>query len=103
MQFTLNKKTWDKLPAADQKVLRDWWYDAMFAMTAEVAKKDAELAARDNAGGKIHVINWAQSDRDQMREVARGQWEVFAKKSALAKEALDANIAYMTKIGLFKK
>ena len=103
MQFTVNKKKWEKLSAADQKALRDWWYDAMFAMTAEVAKKDAELAQRDNAGGKIHVINWAQADRDQMRVVAREQWEVFAKKSPLAKEALDANLAYMTKIGLFKK
>jgi TRAP-type C4-dicarboxylate transport system substrate-binding protein len=103
MQFTVNKAKWDELSEADQKALRDWWYDAMFAMTAEVAKKDAELAARDDAGGKIHVINWAQADRDKLREVARKQWEIYAEKSPLAKEALDANIAYMTKIGLFKQ
>ncbi|MGF0540444.1 TRAP transporter substrate-binding protein DctP [Agrobacterium sp. ES01] len=103
MQFTINKEKWDSFSEADQKALRDWWYEAMYAMTAEVAKADAALAARDNAGGKIEVIDWAQADRDKMREVARKQWEIFAEKSPLAKEALDANLAYMTEIGLFKK
>ncbi|MFC6658738.1 hypothetical protein ACFQEX_26340 [Roseibium salinum] len=48
------------------------------------------------------MIDWAQEDRDQLREVARSQWEVFAQKSELAQEALEANIKYMTEIGLFK-
>ncbi|MCV2867470.1 TRAP transporter substrate-binding protein DctP [Defluviimonas sp. WL0002] len=102
MQFTLNKEKWESLSAEDQTALRTWWYDAMYAMAEEVAKQDAELAARDDAGDKIEVIDWAQEDRDQLREVARQQWEEYAKKSELAKEALDANIAYMTEIGLFK-
>lgn len=102
MQFTINTGKWESLSEADQTALRDWWYEAMFAMAAEVSKKDAELAARDDAGDKIEVVNWAQEDRDQLREVARQQWEAFAQKSDLAKEALDANVAYMTEIGLFK-
>jgi hypothetical protein len=73
----------------------------MYAMAEEVSKLDAELAARDAAGDEIEVIDWAQEDRDKLRAVAREQWEEFAKKSALAQEALDANIAYMTEIGLF--
>lgn len=103
MQFTINKQKWESLSEADRTALRDWWYEAMFAMTAEVAKKDKELAARDNGAGKIEVINWAQEDRDQLREVALKQWEIYAEKSPLAKEALNANVAYMTEIGLFKK
>lgn len=102
MQFTINKERWEGLSEADQKALKTWWYDAMYAMAAEVDKKDAELAARDSAGEETEVINWAQEDRDQLREVARKQWEAYAEKSELAKEALDANIAYMTEIGLFK-
>ncbi|WP_346915134.1 TRAP transporter substrate-binding protein DctP [uncultured Roseibium sp.] len=103
MQFTINTGKWNALSEADQKALRDWWYEAMFAMAAEVNRKDAELAARDDASEKIEVINWDQADRNKLREVARKQWEVFAEKSALAQEALDANISYMTEIGLFKK
>ena len=102
MQFTINKAKWDALSPEDQTALRDWWYGAMFAMAAETAKLDKALAERDAQGGKIEVIDWAQADRDKLREVARKQWEVFAEKSPLAKEALDANIAYMTQIGLFK-
>lgn len=102
MQFTMSKGKWEALSAEDQTALRDWWYEAMFAMAAEVNKKDQELAARDAAGGKIEVINWAQEDRDQLREVAKGQWAAFAEKSPLAKEALDANLTYMKSIGLLK-
>ncbi len=35
-----------------------------------------------------------------MRVVARKEWEKFAEKSDLAKEALDANLEYMKTIGL---
>jgi TRAP-type C4-dicarboxylate transport system substrate-binding protein len=103
MQFTVSNARWKEISPADQKALRDWWYEAMYAMTKEVAKEDLALAKRDEAGGKVHVIDWAQADRDKLRVVARKQWEAFAQKSPLAKEALDANIAYMTKIGLFKQ
>ncbi len=102
MQFTINREVWDEITPEDQAALRTWWYDAMYAMAAEVSAKDKELAARDSAGGKIEVIDWAQADRDKLRETARVQWEDYATKSALAKEALDANLAYMKKIGLFK-
>lgn len=102
MQFTLSTEVWEGLSEEDQQALRSWWYDAMFAMAEEVSKKDAELAARDDETDKIEVIDWAQEDRDKLRDVARVEWEKYAEKSELAKEALDANIAYMTEIGLFK-
>lgn len=102
MQFTINAETWEGLSPEDQQALKTWWYDAMFAMAAEVGKLDQELAGRDAGGEKIEVIDWAQEDRDQLRVVAREQWQEYAKKSALAQEALDANLAYMTEIGLFK-
>lgn len=101
MQFTVNTIKWNKLSIADQTALRDWWYDAMYSMAKEVSILDAKLAKRDNATDKIEVINWAQKDRDMLRSVAREQWEEYAKKSDLAKEALETHLAYMKKIGLF--
>ncbi|WP_234906025.1 TRAP transporter substrate-binding protein DctP [Affinirhizobium pseudoryzae] len=103
MQFTMNKEKWDALSADDQKALRTWWYAAMEDLTKVVDEQDQEKAKADAAGGKIEVINWAQEDRDQLREVARAEWVKFASKSALAREALDANLDYMTTIGLIKK
>ena len=103
MQFTINAETWKDLSAEDQEALRNWWYDAMFAMADAVDKLDKELAARDAAGSKVEVIDWSQESRDKLRAVARVQWEEYAKKSDLAKEALDTNLAYMKKIGLFQE
>ncbi|RVV99874.1 C4-dicarboxylate ABC transporter substrate-binding protein [Mesobaculum littorinae] len=103
MQFTINTETWEALSPEDQDALRTWWYDAMFAMAAEVSKLDQELAERDAAAGKIEVIDWSQEDRDQLRAVAREQWEAYAQKSELAQEALEANLAYMKEIGLFSE
>lgn len=102
MQFTMNKETWEDLSAEDQTALRDWWYAAMQDLTKVVDQQDQEKAKADAAGGKIEVIDWAQEDRDQLREVARAEWLKFAEKSELAQEALDANLAYMKKIGLLK-
>ncbi|GLS37638.1 lactate-binding periplasmic protein [Mesorhizobium tianshanense] len=102
MQFTMNRERWDALSAEDQKALRDWWYAAMEDLTKVVNEQDQEKAAADSKGGKIEVINWALEDRDQLREVARAEWLKFAEKSELAREALDANLAYMKKIGLLK-
>ncbi|MBN8189445.1 TRAP transporter substrate-binding protein DctP [Salipiger thiooxidans] len=103
MQFTINTEKWEALSVEDQAALKTWWYDAMFAMAGEVNRLDKELAERDSAGGKIEVIDWAQADRDKLRVVAREQWEEYATKSELAQEALDANLAYMKEIGLFKE
>lgn len=103
MQLTVNHQVWEGLAPEDQETLRDWWYDAMYAMVEEVTKLDKELAERDNASDDIEVIDWAQEDRDKLREVARKEWETFAEKSDLAQEALDAHISYMTEIGLFSE
>ena len=102
MQFTMSKEKWEALSPEDQKALRDWWYAAMEDLTKVVDEQDQEKAKADAAGGKIEVIDWAQEDRDQLREVARAEWLKFAEKSDLAREALDANLAYMKKIGLLK-
>ena len=100
MQFTMNAETWAELSPEDQTALRDWWYAAMQDLTTVVDEQDREKAAADAAGGKIEVIDWAQADRDKLRDVARAEWVKFAEKSELAQEVLDAHLAYMKEIGL---
>lgn len=68
-------------------------------MAGEVTKLDQELAARDDASDKIEVIDGAQEDRDQLRVVARKEWESYAQKSDLAQQALDAHIANVRPAG----
>ena len=102
MQFTLTREKWDALSPEDQTALRDWWYMAMEDLARVVHEEDEKLAARDRQGDRIEVIDWAQEDRDQLREVARAEWEAYAEKSDLAGEVLQAHLDYMKSIGLLK-
>lgn len=102
MQFTVSTAKWNKLSVADQTALRNSWYEAMYSMASEASILDEKLAKRDDATDKIEVINWAQLDRDKLRTTARVQWKEYAKKSDLAKEALETHLAYMKTIGLIK-
>jgi hypothetical protein len=73
---------------------------AYATMRREADLEDRDLVAKDKAEGRITVIDWPQADRDAFRKIAVGAWEDFAKQSPLAREALDAHVAYMKRIGL---
>ncbi|NDW04957.1 TRAP transporter substrate-binding protein [Jiella pacifica] len=100
MELTLNKAKFEEMTPEDQKALRDWFYMAMEDLTNVVHEQDEKLAAEDTKKEGVEVIDWPQESRDKMRVVARKEWEKFAEKSDLAKEALDANLEYMKTIGL---
>ena len=98
-QFTISKKIWNKLTGEQQKALQEWYYEAYRDLAKALDKEDKRLVERDKSGGKIEVINWAQADRDKFRTIAKKAWEETAAKSLEARAALDANYAYMKKIG----
>ena len=62
--------------------------------------EDREQVAKDKAGGKITVVDWAKEERDKFRKISVGAWENFAKKSPLAREALNSQLAFMKKMGM---
>ncbi|MFK7963965.1 MAG: TRAP transporter substrate-binding protein [Burkholderiaceae bacterium] len=102
LQFIVNKSTWDKLGPAKQQMLETWYIAAYNSMRRDAEMGDKELVAKDSAGDDITVIDWPQAERDKFRAVAVQAWEDFAKKSPLAREALDAHLSYMKQIGLLK-
>ncbi|MGH1542042.1 MAG: TRAP transporter substrate-binding protein DctP [Arenicella sp.] len=99
-QFTVSKKLWDSLSAENQKILKNWFYDAYADMSKKIEAKDKELVARDKSQGEITVVDWSVGERDKFRKIAEVVWQDTAKKSPEAQAALDANISYMKKIGL---
>ena len=102
LQFIVNKKTWDKMTPSQQGALEVWYSAAYDAMRREADLQDRAIAAEQNAGDDITVIDWTTEERAKFREIAVGAWNDFAAKSPLAKEALDAHINYMKQIGLLK-
>lgn len=100
LQLVMNKQAFDKLSEADQEML-DVWYTAMTASMMRASDiGDRELVAEHKAGGDITVVDWPQESRDSLRELAVEAWGVAASKSPLAKEALDAHLAFMKKMGM---
>ncbi len=105
LQFVINQKVWDKIGPQGQAALTTWYYAAWTDMTRATDLQDRKLVAADRAGTGtkgITIVNWSQEERDKFRKVAQGAWEDVSKQSPLAKEAYDANIKFMTTMGLLK-
>ena len=102
LQFIVNKKVWEKLGPQGQAALEVWYQAAYDAMRREADLEDQKIADAQRKGGDITVVDWTTAERAKFREIAVGAWEDFAKKSPLAKEALDAHLNYMRSVGLLK-
>ena len=100
LQFVVNKDVWEGLTPAEQKALEVWYSAAYDAMRREADLQDRDLVARDKADPDMQVIDWPIEERKKFRELAVAAWEDFGAQSELAKEALDAHLAYMKRIGL---
>lgn len=102
LQFIINKKVWDKLGKNGQTALEVWYSAAYDAMRREADLQDRAIVEKYSQGSDVKVVDWAQVERDKFREISVKAWEDFAKKTPLAKEALDAHVAYMKKTGMLK-
>lgn len=102
LEFVMNKDVWNGLTDAQRTILETWYVAAYVTMMRQADLLDRDLAAQYKANGKVTIIDWSKEERAKFRKIAVGAWEDFAKKSPLAKEALDAHISFMKKIGLLE-
>ncbi len=103
LQFIMNKRKWDSLGKDGQEALRVWYAAAYDAMRREADLQDRGIAEKyAKAGSDVTVVDWAQQERDKFREISVKAWQDFANKTPLAKEALDAHIAFMKKTGMLQ-
>ncbi|MCG8692496.1 MAG: TRAP transporter substrate-binding protein [Minwuiales bacterium] len=100
LQFIVNKDVWNKLTDAERAILEVWYVAAYTSMRREADLQDRDLVAKDRSEGRLTITDWPQEERNRFRQIAVEAWEDYGGKSALAKEALDAHIAYMKRIGL---
>lgn len=104
LQFIVNKKVWDKLSEGERTILNTWYLAAYTDLRRHADMEDRIMVANDRAGkGTVkEIIDWSQVERDKFREIARGAWEDFAKKSELAQMAYDAHVKFMRAYGLLQ-
>jgi len=85
----------EDLKAAVEMATRDFARD----MVERIALQDLQAAKSLRAEG-INLIDWSPAERKKFRQVARGVWAEWAKKSSLAQKVYDSEVAFLEKLGL---
>jgi TRAP-type mannitol/chloroaromatic compound transport system substrate-binding protein len=102
IQFIINKNVWDGLTEAQQAILETWY----IAMSTDVRRasllEDRKLLQQQalGQGDVIEVIDWPLSERNKLREIARGAWEEMAARTPLAEEAYQKQLEFIRLLGL---
>ena len=101
LEFVAAGKAWKKLPKDLQVILeeatRAWSGAAVARITAEDAAAGADLKKL-----KVEIVSFPPEDYAKIREIARGLWLEWAKKSPLSKKVVDSHIAWCKELGLLK-
>lgn len=96
VDFVVSRSKWEALSpelkaivlaAVDEWSLRTWM-DQELADRKAAAKRDAST-----------LVAWGEKERSELRKVAREVWESWSKKSPLAKEIYDSQVAFLTSLG----
>ncbi|MBL8700112.1 MAG: TRAP transporter substrate-binding protein DctP [Alphaproteobacteria bacterium] len=94
--FVVRRSKWNAL-SADQKAaiyaaLEEWNIATLMNQEWE----DRQAAAKRDPST---LITWGEKEKLELRQVAQGVWESWSKKSPLAKEIYDSQVAFLKKMG----
>ena len=94
--FVVRRSKWNAL-SADQKAvvyaaLEEWNIATLMNQEWE----DRQAAAKRDPNT---LITWGEKEKLELRQVAQGVWESWSKKSPLAKEIYDSQMAFLKKMG----
>lgn len=100
IEVSMNKKTWDKIPTDLQQKLTE--SVAAFAknIVSTLKQDDLKAVADAEASGTVTIHNWSMEERNKFRNIARGQWKVFAEKSPNAQKVFDVITKYLADKGM---
>jgi TRAP-type mannitol/chloroaromatic compound transport system substrate-binding protein len=98
-EFTVNVAAWQKLPAdvkgIVQSTTHEWTWDQVQRVAVDDVRVAKELAAKG-----IKEEAWSGPEMVKMRELAQKTWEEWSKKTPLAKQAYDSQIAWLRELGV---
>jgi len=97
--FTVNKAAWKALPDDVKGALEKTWNDFSQYQVKTIAENDLVVAKKVKEKG-VELIDWSAEDRGRGRELAHVVWSEWAKKSPLAKKAVESQQAYLREIKL---
>jgi TRAP-type mannitol/chloroaromatic compound transport system substrate-binding protein len=98
-EFSVNMDAWKKLPnelkAIVQSTTREWTWDQVQRVAVD------DVRAQKEIGGKgVKQIVWSDAELAKIRTLAHRTWDDWSKKTPLAKQAYDSQIAWLKDLGL---
>ncbi|MGB6103426.1 MAG: TRAP transporter substrate-binding protein [Pusillimonas sp.] len=97
--FTVNKAAWKALPDDVKAIVEQTWKEFSAYQVKKIAENDIVVAEEVKKKG-VELIAWSDADRLRGRELAHEVWGEWAKKSPLAKQAVESQQAYLREIKL---
>ena len=98
--FAVNMNAWKALPDDLKGILessaREWTWDQVERVTVDDIRVVAELKQK----GGVTMVSWNDQELRKIRALAQATWDDWAKKSPLAKRAVDSQKAWLRELGL---
>nr|WP_246413536.1 TRAP transporter substrate-binding protein [Rubricella aquisinus] len=103
VEVSMNKATWDSMPADIQAILEMSVRDFAHNMVGKLAARDTLAVAEANADPNITVHNWSAAERAKFRTIAQGEWSKVASQSANAQKVFDVLTGYLVEQGMISQ
>jgi TRAP-type mannitol/chloroaromatic compound transport system substrate-binding protein len=103
VEVSINKGTWDSMPADIQAILEMSVRDFAHNMVAKLAANDTLAVAEANADPNITVHNWSAAERAKFRTIAQGEWSKVASRSPNAQRVYDVLTGYLVSQGMISQ
>ncbi|UAB68844.1 TRAP transporter substrate-binding protein [Vibrio sp. SCSIO 43132] len=100
LEVSINKETWDSMPADLQTILDVSVRDFARQMVSRLKMADQKAVAEVLAGGKITIHDWSATERNKFRSIAKNEWEKYAKKSPNAQKVYKAITKFLADNGM---
>lgn len=97
--FTVNKAAWKALPDDVKAIVEKTWADFSQYQVKAIAEHDVAAAEEVKRNG-VELISWSDEDRGRARGLAHEVWATWAKKSPLARQAVESQQAYLRELKL---
>ncbi|MEZ8823676.1 TRAP transporter substrate-binding protein [Vibrio sp. 10N.261.55.A7] len=100
IDISISQKKWDKMPEDLQVMLKASVRDFSYDITTQLKIADQAAVKVAQANPDITIHDWSQEERKKFREIAKGQWKVFAERSPSAEKVYESVTYFLQDNGL---
>jgi len=99
-EFAVNMSAWKALPDDIKGILEAAVREWAWTQVERVAIDDIRVIEELKKKGGVTLVGWQEDELRKLRALAQATWDEWAKKSPLAKKAVDSQKAWLKELGL---